>query len=141
MNTNIQNSLSVQPIICYPRQAEVGKTYLMTIDLQPSSDEWPYEEEEYPIYCMLDTSPLFSCQPLGEPSVVLHRFGGSYGAAEFLLTAAPKESKGEITVTLVNNWGVPIRVLNLDQISIIENLGLKPRRSTTALLLFDCSLP
>lgn len=120
MNTNIQNSLSVQPIICYPRQAEVGKTYLMTIDLESSSDEWLYEEEEYPIYCMLDTSPLFSCQSLGEPAVVLHRFGGSYGAAEFLLTAAPKESKGEITVTLVNNWGVPIRVLNLDQISIIK---------------------
>ncbi|MBD2519819.1 hypothetical protein H6G93_33725 [Nostoc sp. FACHB-973] len=92
----------------------------MTIDLQSSEDEWPYEEEEYPIYCMLDTSPLFSCQPLGESAVVLHRFGGSYGAAEFLLTAAQEEMQGEITVTLVNGWGVPIRVLSLGKISVTQ---------------------
>ncbi|MCF2150124.1 ATP-binding protein [Desmonostoc muscorum LEGE 12446] len=113
MSNTQERALSIKPIISYPGQAEVDKTYLMTIDLQ-SSDEWPYEEEEYPIYCMLDTSPLFSCEPLGEPAVVLHRFGGSYGPAEFLLTAAQKEMEGEITVTLVNNWGMPIRVLNLD---------------------------
>ncbi|MFN6516082.1 MAG: AAA family ATPase [Nostoc sp. CreGUA01] len=92
----------------------------MTIDLQSSSDDWPYEEEEYPIYCMLGTSQLFSCQPLGEPAVVLHRFGGSYGAAEFLLTAAQEEMQGEITVTLVNSWGMPIRVLSLGKISVTQ---------------------
>ncbi|WP_138502303.1 ATP-binding protein [Nostoc sp. PA-18-2419] len=113
-------ALSIQPIISYPHQAQVGKTYLMTIDLQSSEDEWPYEEEEYPIYCMLDTSALFSCQPLGESAVVLHRFGGSYGAAEFLLTAVQEEMQGEITVTLVNGWGVPIRVLSLGKISVTQ---------------------
>ncbi|MGF1990392.1 MAG: ATP-binding protein [Nostoc sp. ZfuVER08] len=120
MSNNQQLALSIQPIISYPRQAQVGKTYLMTIDLQSSSDEWPYEEEEYPIYCMLDTSQLFSCQPLGEPAVVLHRFGGSYGAAEFLLRAAQEEMQGEITVTLANSWGMPIRVLSLGQINITQ---------------------
>ncbi|MBX9254573.1 tetratricopeptide repeat protein [Desmonostoc muscorum CCALA 125] len=120
MSNTQQLALSIQPVISYPRQAQVGKTYLMTIDLQSSEDEWPYEEEEYPIYCMLDTSQLFICQPLGEPAVVLHRFGGSYGAAEFLLTAAQEEMEGEITVTLVNGWGVPIRVLSLDQISVTQ---------------------
>ncbi|MDF5711349.1 MAG: hypothetical protein PUP90_27675 [Nostoc sp. S4] len=120
MSNTQQLALSIQPIISYPHQAQVGKTYLMTIDLQSSEDEWPYEEEEYPIYCMLDTSPLFSCQPLGEPAVVLHRFGGSYGAAEFLLTAAQEEMQGEITVTLVNAWGVPIRVLSLGKISVTQ---------------------
>ena len=44
-------SLAVKPIIHYPREAQVGKTYLMTIDLQPEEGfEWQYEEEEYPIY-------------------------------------------------------------------------------------------
>ncbi|NEQ66206.1 MAG: hypothetical protein F6K21_12015 [Symploca sp. SIO2D2] len=108
-----QLPLSIQPVISYPREAQVGKTYLMTVDLQPSGNEWPYEEEEYPIYCMLETSPLFSSKPVGEPAVVLHRFGGTYGAAKFLLTAAQEEMEGEIRVTLVNAWGVPVKVLNL----------------------------
>ena len=116
-----QLPLSIQPVISYPREAQVGKTYLMTIDLQPSGDsEWLYEDEEYPIYCMLETSPLFSSKPVGEPAVVLHRFGGSYGAAKFLLTATQEEMEGEIKVTLVNGWGVPIKVLCLDDIKIIQ---------------------
>ncbi len=118
MSDTQQLPLSIQPVISYPREAQVGKTYLMTVDLQPSGNEWPYEEEEYPIYCMLETSPLFSSKPMGEPAVVLHRFGGTYGAAKFLLTAAQEEIEGEIRVTLVNGWGVPVRVLNLDDINI-----------------------
>jgi len=115
-----QLPLSIQPVISYPREAQVGKTYLMTVDLQPSGDEWPYEEEEYAIYCMLETSPLFSSKPVGEPAVVLHRFGGTYGAAKFLLTAAQEEMEGEIRVTLVNGWGVPVRVLNLNNVVVKE---------------------
>lgn len=118
MSDTQQLPLSVQPVISYPREAQVGKTYLMTIDLQPSGDEWLYEEEEYPIYCMLETSPLFSSKPVGEPAVVLHRFGGSYGAAKFLLKAAPQEVEGKIKITLVNQWGVPIRVLRLDKVRV-----------------------
>ena len=107
--------LFVKPIIRYPRRAQVGKTYLMTIYLQTSEDtEWQYEDEEYPIYCMVDASPLFICKPVGEPCVVLHRFGGSYAEAKFLLTAALQEAKGDIQVTLVNGWGVAIRVFKLD---------------------------
>jgi CHAT domain/FHA domain len=115
--------LSVQPVVKYPREAQIGKTYLMTIDLQPLWDEWRYEEEEYPIYCMLETSPLFSNKPVDEPAIVLHRFGGSYGAAKFLLTAAQEEMDGGIRVTLANQWGVPIRVLNLDDIKIRQQIN------------------
>jgi hypothetical protein len=118
--------LSVQSVINYPRQAQVGKTYLMTIDLITTDDEWCYEEEEYAIYCMLETSPLFSSKPLGEPAVVLHRFGGSYGAAKYLLTAASEEMEGEIRLTLVNNWGVPIQVINLDGVEIREEVNSIP---------------
>ncbi|MEQ9368654.1 MAG: tetratricopeptide repeat protein [Coleofasciculus chthonoplastes F3-SA18-01] len=123
MSDTQQLPLSIQPVISYPREAQVGKTYLMTIDLQPSGDsEWLYEDEEYPIYCMLETSPLFSSKPVGEPAVVLHRFGGSYGAAQFLLTATQEEIEGLIRITLVNGWGMPVNVLCLDDIKIIPEI-------------------
>jgi hypothetical protein len=91
----------------------------MTIDLQLSEkSKWDYAEEEYVIYCMLETSPLFSSKPVGEPTIILHRFGGTYGPAKFLLKAAPQEVEGKIKITLVNQWGVPIRVLNLNDVKV-----------------------
>jgi hypothetical protein len=115
--------ISVQPVISYPREAQVGKTYLMTVDLKlTEGTEWLFEEEEYPIYCMVDSEPLFRCEAVGEPAIVLHRFGGSYGAAEFLLTATHNEQIGELKVTLVNNWGVPIKLIKLENVEIKQTL-------------------
>lgn len=112
--------IAVQPVISYPREAEVGKTYLMTIDLQViEGSEWQFEEEEYPIYCMVDSEPLFKCEAVGEPAIVLHRFGGSYGSVNFLLTATHHESKGSIRTTLINQWGVPVRGFVLDQVEVV----------------------
>ena len=107
--------LSVRPVISYPHQAEVGKTYLMTVDLQPSDDngEWSYEEEEYTIYCMVDSKPLFKCERVLESAIVLHRFGGSYGAAKFWLKATDREMEGKIKISLVNSWGVPVKNISL----------------------------
>jgi predicted NACHT family NTPase len=114
--------LSVKPIIHYPRVAQVGKTYLMTIDLEVEAGaEWQYEEEEYPIYCTVD-SELFSSKPVGEPVVVLHRFGGSYGESKFLLTADTKEALGTIKIILVNKWGVSFKQISLESISIVQTL-------------------
>ncbi|QJB43796.1 hypothetical protein [Dolichospermum flos-aquae] len=120
MTDTQQLPISIQPTISYPQQAEIGKNYLMTIDLTQTGncEEWNYEEEEYPIYFRVDTTPLFKNKPIGEPAVVLHRFGGTYGAAKFLLTAADKEMKGEIRVTLVSAWGVSLKMLRLRDISI-----------------------
>jgi hypothetical protein len=111
--------LSVKPIIHYPRVAQVGKTYLMTIDLEVEAGaEWQYEEEEYPIYCTVD-SELFSSKPVGEPVVVLHRFGGSYGEARFLLKTSLQEyEQGKITVSLINRWGVGFKTFNLTGIQV-----------------------
>ncbi len=127
MNETQQLSISIQPIINYPRAAKVGETYLMEIDIKQTGDfdKWNYEEEEYPIYCRVDTysqgdtTPLFKIKTIGEPAVVLHRFGGTYGAAKFLLTAAHKEMKGEIRVTLVNGWGVPLKRLRLEDVAVV----------------------
>ncbi len=111
--------LSVSPIITYPRQAQVGKTYLMTIDLQPDEGyEWKFKEEEYPIYCTLE-SDIFSSKVVGEPIILMHRFGGSYGAARFLMTALPKVGQGEIKIGLINAWGVTVKVLKVEKIAIL----------------------
>jgi nucleoside phosphorylase len=115
--TDLLRSIAVKPIIKYPREAQVGKTYLMTIDLLPEEGfEWQYEEEEYPIYCTVD-SDLFSSKPVGEPTIVLHRYGGSYGEAKFLLRAE-KENQGDIRISLINAWGVLIKSLKLEPIQV-----------------------
>ena len=130
MNDPEKLPISVQPVISYPREAEIGKTYLMEIDLKQTGDfgEWTYEEEEYPIYFRVDTysdsredtTAIFKIKTISEPAVILHRFGGTYGAAKFLLTAASKEMKGEIRVTLVNGWGVSLKMLRLEVVSIAQ---------------------
>lgn len=104
--------IMIEPIISYPHQALAGKTYLMTVDLRmrtPPSD-WPYENEEYAISFILDTMPFFAHEPVGEedPTVILHRFGSTYGPATFLLTASQKEMNGTIRITFVNDSGIPI---------------------------------
>ncbi len=107
--------LSIQPVISYPKEAEVGKTYLMEIDLQmpESGFEWQYEEEEYLIYCMVNAGNLFTVTPVGEPAIVLHRFGGTYGSAKILLEATLEEKSGTVSVFFVNQWGTNIRTITL----------------------------
>ncbi len=116
---NLQ-AIKLKPIISYPREAQVGKTYLMSIDVELESldTSWPYlEEEEYVISFILDTRPFFSYEPLAdrEPSIVLHRFGGTYGPAEYLLTASTHEvQRGMMGITFINGWGVPIARMELE---------------------------
>jgi hypothetical protein len=113
--------LSVKPIIHYPRVAQVGKTYLMTIDLEVEAGaEWQYEEEEYPIYCTVD-SELFNSNPVGEPVVVMHRFGGSYGEANFLLTASSHPCPSNINIHLINRYGVSLQSISLKNSIIVED--------------------
>ena len=118
MSTSDQHLLEVEPLISYPHEAQVGKSYLMTIDLRLVTlpETWPYDDEEYPVWCHLDTMPLFSHKPLseGERAVVLHRFGGTYGPAKFLLTAAREAMRGKIHITLMNKWGSPIDYIPIE---------------------------
>ncbi|RKZ93497.1 MAG: hypothetical protein DRR19_00980 [Candidatus Parabeggiatoa sp. nov. 1] len=120
MSHKTQPTLPLQPIISYPRQAQVGETYLMTIDLEPTAEKWPYEEEEYPIYCMINTNRLFTSQPADEPVIVLHRFGGTYGQAKFLLTAKQEVTEGSIKVTLATESKWPIKVFDLTGIRVTK---------------------
>jgi tetratricopeptide (TPR) repeat protein len=129
--------ISVQPVISYPREAQVGKTYLMTVDLRLAEGaEWLFEEEEYPVYCMVDSEPLFRCEAVGEPAIVLHRFGGSYGAAEFLLTASITELDSQLKISLINAWGIPVKIIRLSNIKIKQQSNLTQRKYETDGLRF-----
>jgi hypothetical protein len=112
------DQIAVEPIISFPRRARPGTSYLMTIDLRHAAFDapWSHQDEEYVVYCVLETSPLFRFEAMGEPAVVLHRFGGTYGPAVFLLTAEPVEAEGSIRVTLVNGWGMPVQSIDLEGI-------------------------
>jgi type I restriction enzyme R subunit len=120
--------LQLKPIISYPREAQVGKTYLVSIDVQLATPNasWDFPEEEYTIGFILNTSPYFTCEPLHDvwPTIILHRYGGTYGPAEFLFTAAEHEiERGQISITLVNGWGIPMARLELPcEVKVESNL-------------------
>lgn len=127
--------IKLKPIISYPREAQVGKYYLMSIDveLELLQTSWQYPEEEYAISFILDMHPFFSYEPLGdrEPSIILHRFGGTYGPAEYLLTAANTDvPKGTFGITFVNGWGIPIAHVELE-CEIKQEVKLDPSREMT----------
>lgn len=113
---------AITPVIHYPREMQVGKTYLMTIDLKSEEGfEWQYEEEEYPIYCKA-IGEQFNIRPIGDPCIVLHRFGGSYGEAKILITALQPKIACQIRVNLTNRWGISIKQIILDSIKAVQIL-------------------
>src|SRR6266540_1685637 len=122
------SSVSVEPVVGYHREAQAGKAYLLTVDLRRpiGDDAWPYPREEYPVFCMVDASPLFVTKPLGQPAIVLHRFGGSYGPATFLLQAAAEPGKGSIRITLVNDAGVPLQTMELKDVRVVSEPVTEP---------------
>jgi small GTP-binding protein len=115
-------AIEIEPLISYPKKAEAGKSYVMTVDLRQRviGAEWPYDAEEYAIYCMLDAGPLFKSEPIGDHCVVLHRFGGTYGPAMFILTAAEKEMRGNMRLSLISESGMPVDVIEIPGIQITK---------------------
>jgi hypothetical protein len=136
-----QSKVTIRPIIHYPKTAEVGRTYLLTVDVRLEGDgvqDWPYEEEEYPITCILETESLFKHETVGnrEPVLLLHRFGSTYGPVRFLLTAAAEPRAGQLIVTLVNKFGVPIDFIFLPcEVKAV----VSPQERTAQIVLPDLS--
>lgn len=112
--------ITIRPIIHYPRHAEPGKSYLMTIDVELANgeEEWPYDREEYVIFCEVEGGGLFDVNALGESSIIVHRFGGSYGSARSVLEAVKEERKGQLVVRLRNGWGIPIESILLEDVEV-----------------------
>ncbi|GAA2339019.1 hypothetical protein GCM10010170_020890 [Dactylosporangium salmoneum] len=104
------------PVVSWPAQARPGGRYLVTVDLRLDEPGWPYPEEEYPVALMLSGRRGIEVSVLGDASVVLHRFGGTYGTARFLAavdaTSEPDTRSG-LGLTLISAGGVPFHAVEL----------------------------
>ncbi|MFJ2557503.1 MULTISPECIES: FxSxx-COOH system tetratricopeptide repeat protein [unclassified Streptomyces] len=117
-----EQPLLIEPVVSRPREAEAGRTYLVTVDLRgplapDGTDDperaWPCQEEELTFTVGLDGAPHFVCEVLDDPSVVLHRFGGTYGPARFVVTAGALTGPAGLWLTISNQWGMPVRKAEL----------------------------
>jgi formylglycine-generating enzyme required for sulfatase activity/O-acetyl-ADP-ribose deacetylase (regulator of RNase III) len=123
MSTVIASGLVVEPILQYPRLAAVNHAFLLTVDLrsQQFGDTWAYPDlEEIPIRCIINPGTLFRVEFLGEPVVIVHRYGGTYSPARFLLTPEANRigESGKIRITLANRFGVPITAIETEEIEV-----------------------
>lgn len=107
----------------YPREVEVDRTYLVTVDLEwdPTTAQWPFREEEYTVRCVID-APNFHVNSIGEPVILVHRFGGSYRMARFVFRAAHATGDNEIRIILVNPTGMPMRTLRLQGVVVRQSV-------------------
>lgn len=104
----------LQPTVSWPKDMVVNRRHLVTVDLalvkaDGTPGEWPLREEEYTYSCLLDGGGVFDLWAVHDATVVLHRFGGSYGAAEFVVIPRKRESgKRSLWLTIINQWGVSV---------------------------------
>ncbi|KPI18653.1 TIR protein [Actinobacteria bacterium OK074] len=115
-----EHPLLIEPVVAWPRVAETESDYLVTVDLRGPLPEgadpatsWPYPDEEFTFTVGLDGSPYFVCTALDEPSVVLHRFGGTYGPTRFRVSTGRATGSAALWLTVSNQWGVPVRKAEL----------------------------
>lgn len=129
------SQIPLRPVVSYPRVAEVGRTYMLTVDFQApegaAGEGWGFPDEEFVVHCELEAAPLFSHRPVGDAAVVLHRFGGSYGPATFLLTAGEHTGSGTIDLHLSSAQGLPLASITLPGVTVRAR-GLAPAQRTVA---------
>ncbi len=55
-------ALMIEPLVGWPRKAQAGQSYLVTVDLNgpAAPEDWPYEEEEFD-FGVSWTAPAASC--------------------------------------------------------------------------------
>ncbi|MEA5489685.1 MULTISPECIES: formylglycine-generating enzyme family protein [Pseudanabaena] len=128
MSTVIASELTVEPILQYPRLAKIGTAFLLTVDLKPLQygDTWAYPDiEEVPVRFIINAGTLFRVEFLGEPVAIVHRYGGTYSPARFLLTPEPNSfgKSGKVRITLTNRFGMPMTVLETDEIEVRQEVS------------------
>jgi hypothetical protein len=115
-----REELLLQPTVSWPRDMVVNRRHLVTVDLalvkaDGTLGAWPLREEEYTYTCLLDGGGVFDLWAVHDATVVLHRFGGSYGAAEFVVIPRKMESgKRSLWLTIINQWGVSVDDYDLE---------------------------
>lgn len=110
----VPGELFLQPTLSWPREMTAGRRYLVEVDLAMTVKDgvsltaWPFEYEELAYTCVLDRGADFDLWAVHDASVLVHRFGGSYGPAEFVVTPHEKPGERSLWLTIVTQWGVPI---------------------------------
>ncbi|WP_250029285.1 maltose alpha-D-glucosyltransferase [Paractinoplanes maris] len=109
-------AVTVLPVVSWPQRVEPGQSYLVSVDLTIDETTWPYDDEELAIGCMIDGRPLCEVRALGDPGVVLHRFGGTYGPAQFIAHVSEQAQDftgAALWLTLTTSGGVPFHTVRL----------------------------
>jgi hypothetical protein len=107
-------TMYLQPSVSWPKEMTVGRRHLVAVNLAlvtPDGDPapWPLPTQEECVYtCALDGGSDFDLWAVHDAAIVLHRFGGSYGPAEFVVTPREKPGRRSLWLTVINQWGVPI---------------------------------
>jgi hypothetical protein len=113
--------LLLQPRVSWPHTMVPGLKHLIEVDLSLldesgaviGSEQWPHDEEDYAYKCSLtDNWGLIDVWACDDASIVLHRFGGSYGPAQFIAVPDPNHPlltstrEHYLSLALINQWGV-----------------------------------
>jgi hypothetical protein len=102
------------PTVSWPATKLCNERYLVSVDLalvnrDGTPARWPIADEEYIYACLLDGGDVFTLGAVHDARVVLHRFGGSYGPAQFVVTPVKKApGKQSLGLTIINQWGVSV---------------------------------
>jgi hypothetical protein len=123
-------AVALTPVVSWPREAAPGGRYLVTVDVQLKNEEaaWPYPDEEYTVGLMLSGRSHLSVSTLGDTSVVLHRFGGTYGPARFVVAvnnAADYGVRTGLWLTLISAGGVPFHTAELP-VTVTRDAPVRP---------------
>ena len=131
-------SLLIRPRVNWPKQMTVGLRHLVTVDLALVNDDntpaqWPLPGKEEITYTFaLDGGPKFNQWfaqwAVDDAAVVLHRFGGSYGPAEFVVTPH-REGEHSLRLMIINPRGARIGVHEL-KVTVVP--GKKSRNGGAA---------
>lgn len=113
---NVNPAVGIRPVVTWPREVYPGQNYLITVDLATElMEQWPYELEEYAVTCLVDSSPWCQVESHGSSTLLLHRFGGTYGPIQFIAHVGQPERGplNPIRLTFVTAGGLPFHTVEL----------------------------
>ncbi|MFN8464003.1 MAG: response regulator [Caldilineaceae bacterium] len=116
-------TIAVIPVLEYPSSPVVGRTYLMRVELVAaySHQDWPFTQEEYVLDCRVTPSHGLVVEPVGESTIIIDRFGSSFGAALFHFTATGEAAVGELGIELINEWGLLLLAKSVANIKVMQD--------------------
>ncbi|WP_433789135.1 FxSxx-COOH system tetratricopeptide repeat protein [Actinoplanes sp. CA-252034] len=111
-------TVGVQPVVSWHTDERSPHCRIISVDLRLAdpTTQWPYEEEEFLVGCMLDGRPRCTVRALDSAGVILHRFGGTYGPAWFRVEpadAAADLAGATLWLTLTTAGGIPFHTAAL----------------------------